>query len=58
MIKIAGRKIQHNDITSPEKLKLVNPENIELGKDFLDYLVSIDRSKNTIEAYGYDLNIF
>lgn len=58
MIKIAGRKIQHNDITSPEKLKLVNPENIELGEDFLDYLVSIDRSKNTIEAYGYDLNIF
>ena len=41
MIKIAGRTIQHNDITSPEKLKLVNPENIELGKDFLDYLVLI-----------------
>ena len=58
MIKIAGRKIQYNDITSPEKLKLVNPDNIELGNDFLDYLVSIDRSKNTIDAYKHDLNIF
>ena len=53
-----GRKVQHNNITSPELLAQVNPENIELGNDFLDYLRSIDRSSSTIEAYSYDLNIF
>lgn len=53
-----GRKVQYNNITSPELLAQVNPENIELGNDFLDYLRSIDRSSSTIEAYSYDLNIF
>lgn len=53
-----GRTVQHNNITSPELLAQCNPENIELGKDFLDYLRSVDRSPNTIEAYSYDLNIF
>ena len=53
-----GRKIQHNDITSPELLAQVNQENIELGNDFLDYLISIDRSPSTVDAYRYDLNIF
>lgn len=53
-----GRKVQHNDITSPELLSKVNPDNVELGNDFLEYLVSIDRAKSTIEAYSYDLNIF
>lgn len=32
-----GRKVQHNNIVSEELLKQVNPENIELGNDFLDY---------------------
>lgn len=53
-----GRKVQYNNIVSDELLKQVNPENIELGKDFLDYLRSIDRSPNTIDAYSHDLNIF
>ena len=53
-----GRKVQHNNIVSDELLARVNPENIELGKDFLDYLRSIDRAGSTIEAYSYDLNIF
>lgn len=53
-----GRSTVYNNIVTPEKLEKVNPENIQLGKDFLEYLSSIDRSKTTIEAYGYDLNIF
>lgn len=53
-----GRTIQHNNIVTDELLKQVNPENIELGKDFIDYLRSIDRAASTLEAYSYDLNIF
>ena len=53
-----GRKVQYNNIASDELLEQVNPENIELGNDFLDYLRSIDRSPNTIDAYSHDLNIF
>ena len=52
------RKVQYNNIVSDELLEQVNPENIELGNDFLDYLRSIDRSPNTIDAYSHDLNIF
>lgn len=53
-----GRKVQHNNIVTDELLSQVNTENIELGKDFLDYLRSIDRSPNTIDAYANDLKIF
>lgn len=53
-----GRKVQYNNIVTDELLSQVNPENIELGKDFLDYLRSIDRSPNTIDAYANDLKIF
>lgn len=53
-----GRKIQHNNIVTNELLDQCNPENIELGNDFLDYLRSIDRSPNTIDAYKHDLSIF
>ena len=53
-----GRKVQHNNIVTDELLSQVNQENVELGKDFLDYLRSIDRSPNTIDAYAHDLNIF
>lgn len=53
-----GRQTVYNNISSPEKLKLVNPENIQLGNDFLEYLTSIDRSKGTVESYRSDLNIF
>lgn len=53
-----GRKVQYNNIVTDELLSQVNPENIELGKDFLDYLRSVDRSPNTIDAYSHDLNIF
>ena len=53
-----GRKTIYNNITSAEKLKLVNPDNLELERDFLDYLVSVDRSKGTIVNYKSDLEIF
>lgn len=51
------RKTKHNDITSPELLKQVNPENMQLLEDFLDYLKSIQRSDGTIEGYRSDLYI-
>ena len=53
-----ARSTVYNNISSDEKLKQVNPENIQLGNDFLDYLSSIDRAKTTISAYRNDLNIF
>lgn len=52
------RTTVYNNIVTKEKYEKVNPKNIELGKDFLEYLKSIDRSPKTIEAYGYDLRIF
>jgi len=53
-----GRTTVYNNITSPEKLKEVNKENIELGNDFLDYLKSVGRSPNTIKQYDANLNVF
>lgn len=55
---MAGRKTVYNNITSPEKLAQVNPDNIELGNDFVEYLQSIDRSPRTIAQYKSDLDIF
>ena len=53
-----GRKVQHNNIVTDELLAQCNKKNIELGNDFLDYLRSVDRSPNTIDAYANDLKIF
>lgn len=53
-----GRTTVYNSITSPDKLAMVNKENIDLMEDFLSYLISVDRSKTTVEAYRSDLNIF
>ena len=52
------RKTVYNNICSPEKLAQVNPENIQLGNDFLEYLTSIDRAKTTVDSYRADLNVF
>ena len=52
------RVVKHNTLVTPEKMTQVNPDNIELGNDFLDYLVSVDRAKSTIEQYKNDLKIF
>lgn len=51
------RKTKQNDITSPELLKQVNPDNIQLLEDFLDYLKSIQRSETTRAAYASDIQI-
>lgn len=53
-----GRGIVYNNITNDENRKKINKKNIELMNDFLDYLVSIDRSKGTIDGYRNDLEIF
>lgn len=53
-----GRTTVYNKITTEEKLKEVNPENIELENDFIEYLESIDRSKGTIKQYRANLHVF
>lgn len=53
-----GRTTVYNNITSPELIAKINPKNIELMNDFLDYLISIDRSKGSIAGYKNDLLIF
>lgn len=58
MAKKEGRSTVYNNITSPEKLAQVNPENVQLEKDFLDYLFSIDRAKSTIFQYRNNLHVF
>lgn len=52
------RKTKQNDITSPELLSQVNPENMRLKQDFLDYLKSVQRSPKTIAGYDNDIDIF
>lgn len=46
-----------NNITSPEKLSQVNPENIKLMREFLNYLRSVQRSETTIHGYENDISI-
>lgn len=53
-----SRKTKMNSITSHELVAQINPENIRLKNDFLDYLKSIQRSPGTISGYSNDLDIF
>lgn len=53
-----GRKTKQNHLTSPELLEQVNPENLRLLDDFLDYLKSTGRSAGTIKGYRNDCEIF
>lgn len=52
------RKTRQNEITSPELLSQVNPENMRLKQDFIEYLRSVQRSPKTIAGYSNDLDIF
>lgn len=52
------RKTKQNDITTPELLARVEPDNMRLKRDFLDYMRSIQRSDGTIAGYENDLDIF
>ena len=53
-----SRKTKMNSITSPELISQINPENIRLKNDFLEYLKSVQRSPGTIAGYSNDLDIF
>lgn len=53
-----GRSTVYNNITSPEKIAAINPENKMLTDDFLDYLESVGRAETTIKNYRADLLIF
>ena len=53
-----GRTTKQNKITSPELIAQINPNNINLIKEFLLYLQSTDKSKKTIYQYERDLYIF
>lgn len=48
----------YNNIVTEEKWMKVNPNNIQLGEDWLEYLQSVDRSPQTLQAYRNDLRIF
>ena len=48
---------KYSKYVTEDKLKLVNQENMELGEEFIDYLNSIGRSKETIKQYKNDLLI-
>lgn len=53
-----GRFTVYNNITTPEKIANINPENVALLNDFLDYLQSVGRASTTIKNYKADLLIF
>lgn len=53
-----GRKTKQNKLTSPETIAQINPKNIRLMNDFLEYLRSIGKADSTIKAYTSDLHIF
>jgi len=53
-----GRSTVYNNITTPEKMVQVSPENLELEKDFLEYLRSIGRADSTIYQYEHNLHVF
>lgn len=53
-----GRKTKQNKLTTPELIAQINPKNIRLMNDFLDYLRSVGKAKSTVKAYTSDLYIF
>ena len=57
-VKTEGRSTVYNTITSDEKMAKVNPDNLQLEEDFIEYLNSIDRSKGTIKQYRANLHVF
>lgn len=53
-----GRSTVYNNITSPEKIAAINPENVALMEDFLEYLKSVGRAESTLKNYKADLLVF
>lgn len=52
-----ARKTQMNRITDNESLSQVNPDNMRLLEDFMDYLKSTQKSATTISVYRNDIEI-
>lgn len=52
-----ARKTKHNKITDDALLAAVNPDNIRLVSDYVDYLKSTQKSETTIAVYRNDLDI-
>lgn len=52
-----GRSTVYNNITSDETYKNVNEDNKELLEEFVEYLKSTDKSKETIKQYVADIKI-
>ena len=53
-----GRTTVYNNITTPEKIAKINPQNVALLNDFLEYLKSVGRAETTIKNYKADLLVF
>lgn len=54
---MARKTTWNGNYLDDEKMKLVNPDNIELLNDFKEYLESIDRAEGTINGYMSDSNL-
>lgn len=55
---VKGRTTVYNELTSPEKLENVNPDNLALHEEFMDYLKAVDKSPDTIYQYDRNLKVF
>lgn len=55
---LSKRSTVYNNITSPEKIAKINPDNISLMNDFLEYLHSVDRAATTIKQYEANIKVF
>ena len=51
-----GRTTVYNDITSKEKLKEVNEENLQLEEDFIEYLKAEYKKAYNLDAKIYVVN--
>lgn len=58
MAKDGRTTVYNKNITSEEKMKQVNPDNLDLENDFIEYLESVDRAKSTIKQYRANLHVF
>lgn len=52
------RKTIYNNICTPELISQISKKNIELMKEFISYLKSVDKSPTTVSAYQNDIEIF
>ena len=55
---MARSTVYNADLVTPEDWAKVEPKNIELLEDFINYCVSVDRSPQTIKQYEAQLKIF